>query len=142
MSSKVGPTGPTQIALMDAGLPTGTRRRATLLDWAAMTDVGWRLAGPGDTNANGVIDFADFQIMEQNLGRTGARWSQGDFNEDGIVDTADYALLMKNYSRQQSSAGLPAAGFDQEIGVPEPSIGSALMLASAGLLTRRRRHRC
>jgi hypothetical protein len=132
MSSKVGPSGPTQVALMDASLPTGTRRRVTLLDWAAMTDVGWRIAGAGDADANGIIDFVDFQTLEQNLGRTGARWSQGDFNEDGMVDTSDYALLMKSYSRQQSSAGLPQADFADETAVPEPGgmaiLGAVMMV--------------
>jgi hypothetical protein len=131
MNGRVGPNGPVQVALMDASLPTGTRRQVTLLDWAAMTDVGWRLAGTGDADANGVINFVDFQTMEQNLGRTGARWSQGDFNEDGIVDTADYALLMKSYSRQQEGEAVPAAWLEGTR-VPEPrTLGALGMLVLA-----------
>jgi hypothetical protein len=139
MSSKVGLNGPTQVALMDASLPTGTRRRVTLLDWAAMTDVGWRLAGAGDADANGIINFVDFQTLEQNLGRTGARWSQGDFNEDGIVDTADYALLMKNYARQQSALDLPPADFADQTTVPEPpALGILGAVMMAGMRRTRR----
>jgi len=135
MNSKVGPNGPTQVALMDASVPTGTRRRVTLLDWAAMTDVGWRLAGTGDADANGIINFVDFQTLEQNLGRTGARWSQGDFNEDGMVDTADYALLMKSYSRQQGGGAVPAAWLEGA-SVPEPGVVGVL-----GMLVLARRGR-
>jgi hypothetical protein len=134
MNSKVGPNGPTQVALMDASVPTGTRRQVTLLDWAAMTDVGWRLAGTGDADANGIINFVDFQTLEQNLGRTNARWSQGDFNEDGVVDTADYALLMKSYSRQQGGGAVPAAWLEGS-NVPEPGVVSVfgmLVLARRG----------
>jgi hypothetical protein len=135
MSSTVGPTGPAQTALMDAALPTGTRRQTTVLDWAALSDSGWQLAIPGDTNANGIIDFGDFQILEQNLGRTNARWSQGDFNEDGIVNTADYALLLKNYSRQQAGSTEPP--FDST--VPEAGLSTLAVLGIASILARPRR---
>jgi hypothetical protein len=123
MNSPVGLNGPTQVALMDAGLPTGVRRRMTLLDWAAMGDVGWQVAGPGDANADGIIDIADYQSFELNFGQTNARWSQGDFNEDGVIDTADFAILMKNYARQQGGIVEPASGID----VPEPGIGLILL---------------
>jgi hypothetical protein len=135
MNSRVGPNGPTQVALMDASVPTGTRRRMTLLDWATMTDIGWRLAGTGDADANGVINFVDFQTLEQNLGRTGALWSQGDFNEDGVVDTVDYGLLMKSYARQQGGQALPAAWLEGT-SVPEPGM---LGVMGAVLLARRGR---
>jgi hypothetical protein len=126
MNSPVGLNGPTQVALMDAGVPTGVRRRMTLLDWAALGDVGWQVATPGDANADGLIDIADFQAFELNFGQTNARWSQGDFNEDGAIDTADFALLMKNYARQQGGAIESAS----EINVPEPQVWGLMLLGT------------
>lgn len=136
MTSTIGPGGPSQTALMDASIPTGVRRRATLLDWAALTDVGWKVALPGDANANGEVDFADFQLLEQNFNQTSARWSQGDFNEDGVVDTADFAILMKNYGKVQPASPLGATPIE----VPEPHLLPTLLLAT--FLLRRRRQRC
>jgi hypothetical protein len=139
MSSTVGPTGPLQVALMDPGLPTGLRRRMTLLDWATMDDVGWNVAIPGDANANGEVDFGDFQIFEQNFGQSNARWSQGDFNEDGVVNTADFAILIKNYGRRQDGTLAPAVGVGLD--VPEPGMWGVVALGVAGWLARRGRAR-
>jgi hypothetical protein len=137
MSSTVGAGGPSQTALMDANIPTGVGRRMTLLDWAALDDIGWAVAIPGDANANGEVDFGDFQLLEQNFGLTNARWSQGDFNEDGVVDTADFAILMKNYGQRQSGGIDPIPA---EANVPEPSlVGMLGLLVVIGLSTSFRR---
>ncbi|MDB5319419.1 MAG: repeat protein [Phycisphaerales bacterium] len=136
MSSTVGPSGPAQTALMDANLPTGVRRRITLLDWAAMGDIGWEVAIPGDANANGEVDFGDFQMFEQNFGQANARWSQGDFNEDGVVDTTDFTILMKNYGRRQDGTLAPPAA---PVDVPEPTVWGVLALGVVIRLMRRGR---
>jgi hypothetical protein len=108
-----------------------------LLDWAALDDIGWAVAIPGDANANGEVDFGDFQLLEQNFGLTNARWSQGDFNEDGVVDTADFAILMKNYGQRQSGGIDPIPA---EANVPEPSlVGMLGLLVVIGLSTSFRR---
>jgi hypothetical protein len=138
MSSTVGAGGPSQVALMDANIPTGVRRRMTLLDWAALDDVGWQIAMPGDSNANGKVDFGDFQLLEQNFGLTNARWSQGDFNEDGVVDIADFTILMKNYGRRQDGSLAPAS---QLVDVPEPAALGMLALVMFMRLTQRHRVR-
>ena len=129
MSSTVGPTGPSQVALMDAGVPTGVRRRMTQLDWAALDDLGWELAMPGDANADGMINFLDFQAIEIGFGETNSRWSHGDFNEDGMVDSADLALLIKNYGKRSDGTFAPRATADEQtlaafgagVNVPEPA---------------------
>jgi len=139
MSSTIGAGGPSQVALMDANIPTGVRRRKTLLDWAALDDVGWQVAMPGDANANGEVDFGDFQLLEQNFGLTGARWSQGDFNEDGVVDIADFTILMKNYGQRQNGTIDPGASAIAD--VPEPTVWGMLALAMMARLTQRQRVR-
>jgi hypothetical protein len=138
MNSTVGAAGPSQTALMDANIPTGVRRRMTLLDWAAMGDVGWQIAIPGDANANGEVDFGDFQLLEQNFGLTSARWSQGDFNEDGVVDTADFVILMKNYGQRQVGSIDAASGI---VDVPEPAAWGMLALVMLTGLAQRHRVR-
>jgi hypothetical protein len=146
MSSTVGPNGPVQIALMDSNVVTGVRRHITQLDWAALDDIGWDLAMPGDANADGVVNFVDFQALEVAFGTTNARWSQGDFNEDGVVDTADLSLLLQNYGkRSDGSAAAPSAAeeraidaFAEAANVPEPGVGGFLCLLAIPLLRRRR----
>lgn len=130
VSSRAGINGPPQTALMDADLPAGTRRRMTLIDWAALDDLGWEIAMPGDANADGVVGFADYQLLERGFRATNARWSQGDFNEDGVVDRADVSLFLHNYGKRLDGGMAPVspaeeqmlAAFARSVGaeVPEP----------------------
>jgi hypothetical protein len=150
MNSTVGLTGPTQVALMNSGMPFGSRRSMTQLDWAGLDDLGWSLAMPGDANADGVVNFVDFQAVETNFGETNSRWSHGDFNEDGTVDRADFALLVQNYGkRSDGSFAAPSAAEDLAMfqfaggsDVPEPGVmGLLCMMSMAGLGRRRFRLR-
>ena len=50
----------------------------------------------GDANLDGVVDYADFQILEANYGDTNTYWKQGDFNDDGMVNWQDLNLLKEN----------------------------------------------
>ena len=50
----------------------------------------------GDANKDGMVDYADFQILEADYGMTGAWWEQGDFNDDGVVNWADLNILRTN----------------------------------------------
>jgi hypothetical protein len=140
VTSKVGPAGPAQLAVMNPAVPTGVRRRLTLIDWAALDDIGWDLAFPGDANADGVVSFADLQILELNFGTTAnARWAQGDFDEDGDVDRADYYTAVDNYGHgwaRPPTAADPAP--EPSEAVPEPIAGAFLGLATL-LATRPRR---
>jgi len=147
MSSAVGLGGPSQVALMDASLPLGTRRKITQLDWAALDDAGWEFAIPGDANADGVVDFLDFQAIESGFGETNSRWAHGDFNEDGIVDSADLALLFKNYGKHSDGSASPIgaseeqalAAFAAEVGVPEPGTAGLLFSIAIFAVSKRRR---
>ena len=149
MTSKVGIGGASQTALMDAGLPSGVRRRVTLLDWAALDDVGWSLATPGDANANGVVSFADYQALERGFGRADATWATGDFNEDGAVTFADFRILYDNMGLRADGTLAPTAEADRAAlaalapafggQVPEPGVGGAIVLGLGWVVMRRRR---
>jgi hypothetical protein len=149
MSSTVGMNGPAQVALMDASLPTGVRRRVTLLDWAALDDVGWTLAPLGDADANGVVGFTDYQAMQRGWGKTSASWAVGDFNEDGVVNIADFHILYDNMGLRADGTLSPTADEDRAamasaaaamgIEVPEPGLGGAMIVGFAYALTRRHR---
>jgi hypothetical protein len=149
MTSTVGPGGVAQVALMDPAVQTGVRRRATLLDWGALDDIGWDIAIPGDANANGVVDFGDFQTLELGFGQTNARWAQGDFNEDGAIDTADFSLLLRNYGKRMDGTDMPISAAEQQalsayanaLGVPAPEPSLSAAIAGLAMVVMRRRRR-
>jgi hypothetical protein len=150
MTSRVGIGGAAQTSLMDAALPSGVRRRVTLLDWAALDDLGWSPATPGDANANGVVNFADYQALERGFGRPDATWASGDFNEDGVVSFADFKILYDNMGLRADGTYSPTAEADRAAlaglagafgaEVPEPG-GVVLGVLGVGGVVRRRRRR-
>lgn len=101
--------------------------------------------GP-DFNGDGVVDFADFLIWQNNVGiMSGATVLQGDADGDGDVDGADFLFWQRNFGRPApwSGAGLAGSpGFDPAA-VPEPT-GIAILMTGASLALafgRRRRSR-
>jgi hypothetical protein len=82
-----------------------------------------RLLLPGDYNADGNVDSADYVVWRKSLAETGLGLA-ADVNQDSIVDGADYGAWRRNF-------GLIAAGGNSP-GVPEPA---ALQLAAILLLT-------
>jgi hypothetical protein len=146
VTGKVGGVdGPSQLAMMNPSIPTGTRRRMTLVDWAALDDVGWSLAIPGDANADGEVNFPDLQAFELNVGATSARWSQGDFNEDGVVDRFDFAILYHNYGlRADGAAGATPTGAELaelQDAANVPEAGAAGVVVGLAAVAMRRRGR-
>jgi hypothetical protein len=61
---------------------------------------GWTPIGntlvPGDSNADGVVNFADFVRLSNHYGQFGG-WSEGDFNGDWTVNFADFVVLSNHY---------------------------------------------
>ncbi|HEY7119341.1 MAG TPA: DUF4038 domain-containing protein [Tepidisphaeraceae bacterium] len=51
---------------------------------------------PGDANNDGVVDFIDYQMLENQTGSTGP---ECDFNHDGKVDIADFSILYPNLGK-------------------------------------------
>ena len=104
---------------------------------------------PGDFNANGTVDAADYVVWRKNGGPP-ADYNQwrahfgettltipGDFNNDGSVDAADYVVWRRNDGSQAGyntwrtnfgrTAGSGSAGISlSQAAVPEP--GSAILL--------------
>ncbi len=77
---------------------------------------------PGDFNANGVVDTADYTVWRDNLGAGTETALNGNGNGTGGVDAADYTLWKNNFG-----ASLPASA----AAVPEPT---TLWLAAVGLV--------
>jgi len=108
----------------DASVPGGNFNAA----------IGWTPTGPrlpGDADLDGKVSFADFQILEENLGSTDSWWKTGDFNDDRVTDQADYALLIRHYGE---SVGAGAAA-----SVPEP--GAVVWVGVMGIMLVGRRFR-
>ncbi len=121
-----------------AGLPSGE------------LEVAYTLAG--DANLDGKVDSADFGILADNYGASGAVWDEGDFNYDGKVDSADFGILAVNYGQSAGSNAdvvtaadwsaldaFAAANAVTLSAVPEPATGGLLLLAGLGALCRRSR---
>jgi len=150
--------GVAQETLMDPDITTGTRKKVTLLDWAALDDIGWDLAKGGDATADGSIDFNDLVKLAQNYNVTDGqrRWSDGDFNYDGNVDFNDLVMLAQNYNTTgvQGAASLTLAAGESSAsfaadweraqavaGVPEPSVLALGSVFFASAMLRRSRAR-
>jgi hypothetical protein len=141
-----------QETIMDPDVTIGTRKRVTLLDWAALDDLGWDLAKPGDATADGVIDFNDLVKLAQNYNVTDGQrqWADGDFNYDGNVDFNDLVMLAQGYNTSGVlGSDVPMAGgadFSSQweaaqaiaAGVPEPTGLGAVALIAIGLGRRRK----
>jgi len=86
---------------------------------------------PGDYNADGRVDAADYVVWRNTVGS--ATDLRADGNGDGVVNDNDYgvwrALVGTVYSGSAAAASL----------VPEPSGISAILFAAAALLAARRR---
>ncbi len=113
-------------------------------------EIAYTLAG--DANLDGKVDSADFGILADNYGASGAVWDEGDFNYDGKVDSADFGILAVNYGQSAGSnadvvtaanwSALDAFAAANNITmaqVPEPATTALMAVGVLGVLARRRR---
>jgi hypothetical protein len=128
--------GAPQDAMMVPGIMSGTRRGFTVLDYAAMMDIGWEVPEsaffipvPGDADGDGDVDDDDINVIALNYGQaTPNGAADGDHNDDGLTNLSDFSIAALNFG-VGVSADVPAA-------LPEPA--TALMLLTGfGLLSRR-----
>lgn len=106
-----GGSAPLDLSANAAG--DGTSSRPTVNLTAAATDVAGNtttgsgqllVAWPGDSNCDGTVAFADYQILEAHFGLAGQNWSGGDFDGDGAVSFADYQILESRFGRSVNLA--------------------------------------
>jgi hypothetical protein len=83
---------------------------------------------PGDYNADGAVDTADYSFWRSNFGSRNRLAADG--NSNGVVDAADYVVWRKNADADGAAAAT---------GVPEPS--AMVMVAAAFFATAAKRRR-
>ena len=90
--------------------------------------------GPGDVNNNGVVDIADFNVMNANFEKAVPMFADGDLDGNSYVDLNDFA----RWRDAAPQSALIAAG----LAVPEPStaaLAAAALVSSVAIRRRRRR---
>ena len=125
--------------------PTGSVTATQLVNLAIddrVTLVQLRLAAPGDTNADGLINDTDVATFFRHYGQSVTQdggWALGDFDRDGKVDFGDFQLMELNYGQAQYTPALQAE-VAALIAANAPEPGAALsVLACVALLMRRTR---
>lgn len=86
---------------------------------------------PGDFDANGKVEFADFLTLADNFGQPG-NYTTGDADGNGVIEFSDFLAVAENFGKTFGEANVSS--------VPEP--GAEFLLAAGGLLFglwRRRR---
>jgi hypothetical protein len=78
-------------------------------------------AQPGDFDADGTVNAADYDVWRSAFGSTGDQAADG--NSDGVVDAADYVVWRRNTSALSASSTTSAVR-----AVPEPSISQLVPL--------------
>jgi hypothetical protein len=58
----------------------------------------------GDVDLNRVVDAEDFARLYANFGRAGAGWAEGDLNGDGVVSFADFQVLERGFGLSGTAA--------------------------------------
>jgi hypothetical protein len=107
-----------------------------------VTLLHFRLAAPGDTNADGIVDRTDLAAFFHHAGETVTPqegWAMGDFNRDGQVGFIDFQMMELNMGSTQYTPEMQAeVAALMAASVPEPATILPLF-ACMGLLIRRRR---
>jgi len=133
--SQILSTSTAQEAALDPDITTGTRKRLTKLDAAALTDIGWSVVAPppptynvADFNEDSSVNGADLTMWKGAFGLN----ANGDADGDNDSDGADYLIWQRNFGATSASGTLAT--------IPEPTT-LTLLAGSAGLMSYARRRR-
>jgi T5SS/PEP-CTERM-associated repeat protein len=88
----------------------------------------------GDYNHNGTVDAGDYVVWRKSLGQSGVGLA-ADGNFNGQIDQGDYGLWRDRFGQTVGSG----ARANANAAVPEPPTVTLIILATAGVLSRRRR---
>jgi len=86
---------------------------------------------PGDFNADGWVDAADFTVWRDNFGADESLLPAGSSDNSGTIDAADYDLWSLNFGNSIASSNAI---------VPEPSVWVSFAAIACGLIAMRRRN--
>jgi hypothetical protein len=122
--------GSSQTAVLVPSIPPGVRRHFTVVDYAAMADIGWQVPAsvfdvplPGDYDGNGTVNTSDLAVWRRTY------WSTSNLAADGNgsnrVDAADYTIWRNRRGATGGSGSFLAP-------VPEPS-GFAIATLALGI---------
>ena len=129
------PDGGPQETSMDPDIADGEVKHFTLLDYAAMADIGWEVPSmsaegiEGDLNSDGFVGLDDLDLVLGNWNQNVAPGDPllGDPSGDGFVGLDDLDLILNNWNQ-----GTPPTAL-----VPEPGTLILLGLGGWALLARR-----
>lgn len=82
----------------------------------------------GDSNLDGVVEFADFLVLSREFGSDATSWASGNFDGVAGIQFADFLMLSENFGLSVAAAS-----------VPEPSSHLAMLCVFAILLQLRKR---
>jgi hypothetical protein len=139
--SRVFGTNTPQEAAMDPEITTGSRKRFTALDAAALTDIGWTVSAPqptnpADFNGDTFVNGGDLAAWRTSFGINANANADGDSDSDGN----DFLIW-------QRQAGASAAALNigsTSTAVPEPGVGVLALgwaIAASGRHARRSKRR-
>lgn len=96
---------------------------------------------PGDFNADGTVDTADYTLWRDQLGTDNRQPYRGaDANGDGLVDAGDYALWRQNYGIALSEPAAAESAAESALAEFSPAPFIGFDAADAVLSTPRRLH--
>ena len=102
-----------QESLLAPGIAPGQRQYPTTLDRAALRDIGWEEATPGDANRDRIFNSNDLVSMfaaGKFETREPASWSDGDFSGDAIFNSQDLVLALSSGSYSFAAEAVPEPG--------------------------------
>jgi hypothetical protein len=135
-STVFGGTTP-QTASMTPSFSSGTRKRLTAIDAAALSDLGWTVIPPpassGDYNHDGTVNAADYTVWRNTRGQGANLAADGDGSL--WIDGGDFAVWKAHFGQiVGASTGLEIDSL--ALDVPEPAAIVSLVAAALLIVCR------